>query len=214
MALILCIWMLKPWIHKYNLQYLSDNECDSTLYHMLWENATGHYPRVEGSTKIINESSKENRYTVTLLIKHWNKFTEESKDKILDLMNFTKEDFNRILSKEQENISKEADTDIIFGWSSNGINKIYFDYDGSLVCYESKGKIKYYHFDSDNPDTITVTDASGSHIAKHYRNKNIKLKFNGYPVYWVAKGKDKVKSKTWYTRPIRAMILSDLADLF
>ena len=216
MALILCIWRLKPWIHTYNLQYLSDNECDSTLYRLLWETSTDLYPRVEGSTKITTSDKghveEEKRYTVTVLLSNWNRFTEEFKNKILELMSFTKEDYNRILSKEQENISKANDTDIIFGWSSKGINKIYFDYDGSLVCYESTGKIKYYHCDT--PDTIVVKVKGEAIIATHYRNKNPKLKFNGYPVYWVAKGDTdtKVKSKTWYTRPIRAMMLSDLAD--
>jgi hypothetical protein len=203
---------LKPWIHSYNLKYLSDNACDDTLYRQIWQHDTS--ARIEGSVKISTASSdKEHRYTVTLPLRNFSEMPETAQAKILGLVNFTVTDYKDILSKEKENISKAADndTDIIFGWTSKGIGKIYFDYDGSLVCYESGGKIKYYQCDT--PDKIRVTDHNGKNIATHYRIKDpqLKFKFNNYPVYWIAKSKE---SKTWYTRPIRAMMLSDIADIF
>jgi hypothetical protein len=202
---------LKPWIHSYNLKYLSDNECDSTLYRNIWQHDTS--ARIEGSIKVSTKNEdKENRYTVTLPLRNFQQMPPDAQASILRLVNFPVREYEDILSKEQENISKaDNDTDIIFGWTAKGIGKIYFDYDGSLVCYESAGKIKYYQCDT--PDKISVTDHNGKHISTHYRIKDPKLniKFNNYPVYWIAKSKE---SKTWYTRPIRAMILSDIADIF
>lgn len=154
-----------------------------------------------------------------------------SQAKILKCINFTHDKYKDIRLIESPRINE--DTDIIFGWTSNGIGKIYFDYDGSLVCYESEGKIK--HYQCITQDTISVKDHKGSPIAIHYRNKDYSMKFNGYPVFWTAKEvhsnqskrvsvtelelepelepESQSQSETWYTRPIRAMMLSDIYDL-
>jgi hypothetical protein len=156
------------------------------------------------------------RYTVTLPVTDWERLSMYSQAKILKCINFTHDKYTDIRTIESPRINE--DTDIIFGWTSNGIGKIYFDYDGSLVCYESEGKIK--HYQCMTPDTINVKDHKGAHIAIHYRNKDYSIKFNGYPVFWTAKElqsksqcESESQSETWYTRPIRAMILSDIYDL-
>jgi len=220
MAMILCIWLLKPWIHSYNIKFLKDNQCNEELYKIIWARANT-LPRLEGSTKI-SSSSEFKRYTVTLPVTDWERFSMYSQAKILKCINFTHEKYKDIRIIESPRINE--DTDIIFGWTSNGIGKIYFDYDGSLVCYESEGKIK--HYQCMTQDTISVKDHKGSHIAIHYRNKDYSMKFNGYPVFWTAKElhegqsesesqseSQRSKSETWYTRPIRAMMLSDIYDL-
>ncbi len=214
MALILGIWLLKPWINSYNLQFLKDNQCNPELYKTVEKEAT--LPRLEASTKISGQTEAK-RYTVTLPIMEWDRLSKTSQAKILKCINFTHKKYREIRATEAPRIHEN--TDIIFGWTSNGIGKIYFDYDGSLVCYESEGKIKHYH--CTDADIINVTDHKGVHIAVHYRNKDNTMKFNGYPVFWTAKElKDQSKDErtegegTWYTRPIRAMMLSDIYDIF
>ena len=218
--MILCIWLLKPWIHSYNIKFLKDNQCNEELYKIIWSRANT-LPRLEGSTKISSLKSKSKsefkRYTVTLPVTDWDRFSMYSQAKILKCINFTHEKYKDIRITESPRINE--DTDIIFGWTANGIGKIYFDYDGSLVCYESEGKIK--HYQCMTPDTISVKDHKGSPIAVHYRNKDYSMKFNGYPVFWTAKELPSNQSKsenssetsTYYTRPIRAMMLSDIYDI-
>jgi hypothetical protein len=179
--------------------------CDDTLYNLIKRTPI----RLECSIK--NET--DGRYTITLLLSEWHSMNKSEQDNILHYLHFTREQLNEILTEHSAKINR--DTDIIFGVAP-GIGKIYLDFDGSLVCYESTGKVKYYYASEKNPNVLNVS-VDNKVIGQHTRVLD-KLHYRSYPVFWIGsdmsnQSKNLNLPLTFYVRPASAGYLTNLIDL-
>jgi hypothetical protein len=214
MALLLIEPLLVRYLNKVNITILQDNNCDPTLYNLIKQanlkTRAALSLKVECSVKIIDGGKegtvKDGRYTVTLLLREWYGYSKPDKQAILAAVKFTKEQLDSILLKHDDEINR--DSDIIFG-IDQAVGKIYLDFDGSLVCYESTGKIKYYTPDPEASAGSFNVKINNDIVGTHTRNTT-DLTYNNYPVYWVGHAD---QSKTYYIRPWVAVYLTNLIDL-
>ena len=198
----MAIFLLGHIKAKIDKDFLINNNCSLNLYNAIKSHGL-YATRIEGSIK--STDNLGGRYTCTMLLSEYTALNYNTQKEILKNVNFTNDRLIEILDIHSNMISNN--TDIIFGTSNSNIGKIYLDFNnGSLVCYESDGKIKYY---SGNHKKLNVYH-NGIKVSTHYRiRKNIT--FNNYPVYWIAKGQD--KSITRYIRP-RVSLIAELIDAY
>jgi hypothetical protein len=190
-----------------NLKLLADTNCDDTLYKLIKKARIEESIKLECSVKVTEDSVEEGRCTITLLLSDWNSVQKSDQEDILRYLNFSRSKLNYILTENADKISR--DTDIIFGIASN-IGKIYLDFNGSLVCYESTNKVKYYIPDDKDPNVLNVIIKNQNQnqiIGKHKRMLN-KYFYRGYPVYWIGTTN---QSKSFYIRPA-SVALNSLVD--
>ncbi len=209
-ALILLAPIAEWRLNNLNLKLLSDTDCDDGLYNLIKTankriNATAL--KLECSVKIKEGGNiGDGRYTVTLLLQEWNSYFKEDQDAILARLKFTRRRLREILAEHAAEIND--DTDIIFGVDGK-VGKIYLDFNGSLVCYESTGKVKYYHPDPDDKNTLIVS-CKGTVTGKHTRCLTDET-HRGYPVFWI--GTSESEEKTYYIRPKGATLLVTFIDV-
>jgi hypothetical protein len=211
MALLLMEPLLVNYLDRANREMLVKHQCDLTLYELISQanqRRAALSLKVECSTK----NNTQGRFTVTLLLKEWNGYRKADQEAILSYLGFTRKQLNEIFMAHTDKLNRN--TDIIFGIAPSKIGKIYLDFDGSLVCYESSGKIKYYEQDANNQDVLIVKEKSADAkvivTGKHSRCKENKT-FNGYPVFWIAQ--DNHLNLTYYVRPRYATFLTNTIDL-
>ena len=160
--------------------------------------------RVEGSTKIYNNNYETGRFTITVLLSEFLDYNKTDAEAILKLLNFNMKEVSKWIP---ENAS--YNTDIIFGRSLK-VNKIYFDVNGDITCYETGGKIKKYVL---NESGNLIVISNNKVIGSHQRVSDFKY-FNGYPVYWESTMED---GKAYYTRPSSGLLYNStltLLDLY
>jgi hypothetical protein len=215
-ALILLAPIAEWRLDKLNLKLLSDTGCDDVLYKLIKtanKKTNRTALKLECSVKIKKNGDKtdktDGRCTITLLLQEWNSYFKDDQDAILDRLQFSREQLNKILTDHAAKIND--DTDIIFGLDGK-VGKIYLDFNGSLVCYESTNKVKYYHPDPDDKNTliVTVLGEDQSVAAKHIRCLTGET-YKGYPVFWI--GKKEPDETTYYIRPNGAMFLVTFVDI-
>uniref|UniRef100_A0A6C0J6S6 Uncharacterized protein n=1 Tax=viral metagenome TaxID=1070528 RepID=A0A6C0J6S6_9ZZZZ len=199
-------------VNNQNLKHLKSFRCNPELYNII-KKVKNNYSssetiRIETSKKITKDNTIIwDRYVVFILLSEWHNYTEAEQIYILDTVGFKLKHIKKILSDNKHNI--KPDTDIIIG-RENTKGKIYLDFDGKLVCYESNTLInrptKTYEKSDENNDILTVRDANRDIIGKHYR-------LNGKNnIYW----RSEVKSGTsYYFRPGNMVsIMSNIIDMF
>ena len=193
MALLLIEPLLTRYLDHLNLKLLADTNCDDTLYKLIKKARVDESIKLECSVKLTADSVEEGRCTITMLLSDWNSVKKSDQEDILRYLNFSRSKLNDILTENADNIS--SDTDIIFGIASK-IGKIYLDFNGSLVCYESTNKVKYYIQDDKDPNVLNVL-VENKIVGQHTRILH-KYFYRGYPVYWIGTGN---QSKSFYIRP-------------
>jgi len=207
MALLLIEPLLTRYLDTLNLKLLADTNCDDTLYKLIKKTRIEESIKLECSVKVTEDSVEEGRCTITLLLSDWNSVQKSDQEDILRYLNFSRSKLNEILTENADKISR--DTDIIFGIASK-IGKIYLDFNGSLVCYESTNKVKYYIPDEKDPNVLNVIIKNQNQnqiIGQHKRMLN-KYFYRGYQVYWIGTTN---QSKSFYIRPA-SVALNSLVD--
>lgn len=179
--------------------YLLKHKCSLKLYMLIRKakiNArkngkTAFVMRIEGSTKVFKNQYETGRFTITLLLSEFLDYEKDDAEQIVNFLGFTLKEISDWIP-----VNATYDTDIIFGQSLNtNVNKVYFDVNGDIKCYENNGKIKCY-IKSNLKDNLTVI-SDNKVIGIHKRIKDLQY-FNGYPVYWKS---ETIDGNSYYTRP-------------
>lgn len=166
---ILC---LKSIIKYYN--------CDDKLLDIISKYIP--FPILELSCKYIKKDFHtyiRYRYILCISFIEFMKIPIKDIHKILEILNFNKEDLIKFIDIFNKISKIDENTDIIFGLDSD-IGKIYFDNEDYMMCFETNGNIK--HYTKINNNKIKVINQKGELHGFHVRSSFIKsLKTD---IYW------------------------------
>ena len=186
--------------------FLKEYNCNTILFDYILEcknNLKNHYKyfvkpiQIETSIKFQNNKKHFGRYTVTIDMEEFLKYTNEEQKTIFNLVYLDINNFKNKLKITNKKV------DIGFGYDLNK-GKVYFDENEYIICYESSGKIKYYIQKS--PDVMHVYDNNlQNYIGHHHRI----IDENNIP-RWYSNNKD---YKTIYYRTNIKLYINHLKKL-